>query len=829
MVSFDCVVNRLLIMRKILLPLYTFITFFIQAQHVKSPSEFHGFALGEQFTRHHEMVGYFKYLAEVRASEVKWIEYGQSYERRPLHLAILSSKENLKNLDAIQQAHLEAAKGGNKATKAIVWLSYNVHGNESSGTEAAMKTVHALLTSHNQYLRNTVVIIDPCVNPDGRERYVNWYYQNKNSPFHTDANSIEHHEGWRTGRSNHYMFDLNRDWAWLTQVESEQRLAHYNKWLPHIHVDFHEQGINKPYYFPPAAEPYHEVVTLFQRNFQKTVGENHVKYFDSRGWLHNSKEVFDLFYPSYGDTYPTFNGSVGMTYEQGGSGQAGLAIHTQKGDTLTLTDRIEHHYITGLSTLEVAAEHVVALNTAFKNFFNKRDFTYKSYVLSGNKDNIDALKTLLDKHEIAYGIPKDKSVKGYRFSTGSEGVETIGKNAMVVSTNQSKGTLVKVLFEPNANLADSLTYDSTAWSLPFAYGLNTVATTTVIPSENDHGSQSLKALDDAFAYITDWNSRKDAHFLTTLFQKKIHVRAAYTPIVFDGVTYPRGSLIIIKSDNHHKKDFLNILNRIVQEHHKTITPITGPSVDVEKDFNAPSVHPLTPPKVAVLTGKPVSPFGFGEIWYFFEQQLHYPITVIATDYADILPLEEYDILILPEGNYTGYLNPRRLGKLNEWVAQGGKLVAIGDALNSLQGKNGFGIATKQLPKDSLPLAISPKNRQREFIKNTISGAIFKAKVDSSQPLAFGYGNSYFTLKMDNRAFNHLKEGNAVYLAGNQNAVSGFAGSKARKRIADTLVFGTENHGKGQVVYLVDNPLFRGFWENGKLFFANAIFMTNVAF
>ena len=816
-------------MRKIFPPLFTFISFFIQAQHIKSPSEFHGYGLGEQFTRHHEMVDYFKYLAKVKSSEVKWIEYGKSYERRPLHLAIVTSADNLKNLDAIQKEHLGATKGGNTGKKAIVWLSYNVHGNESSGTEAAMKTVYALLTTHNEYLKNTIVIIDPCVNPDGRERYVNWYYQNKNAPFQTDINSTEHHEGWHTGRSNHYMFDLNRDWAWLTQTESEQRLVHYNQWLPHVHVDFHEQGINKPYYFPPAAEPYHEVVTLFQRSFQKTVGKNHTKYFDSKGWLHNSKEVFDLFYPSYGDTYPTFNGAVGMTYEQGGSGRAGLAVTTKLGDTLTLKERIEHHYTTGLSTLEVAAANVLDLNTAFKNFFSKRDFAFKSYVLSGNKDHINALKALLDKHEIRYGNPKGKSVTGYRFATGTEGVESIGKNAMVVSTNQPKGTLVKVLFEPKAKLADSLTYDSTAWSLPYAYGLKTVATTTIIPEENKSENLSPRTLEDAPLYVTDWKSIKDAHFLTTLFREKIYVRAAYAPIVFNGVTYPRGSLIIAKSDNHQKKEFVNTLNRIRQKHHKLLTPIPEASEGARIDFSAQSVQRLTPPKIAVLTGKPVSPFRFGEVWYFFEQKLHYPISVFDTEYADTIPLEDYDILILPEGNYDSYLNPRKLGKLNEWVAQGGKLIAMGDALNSLKGKNGFGITTKQLPMDSLPLVISQKNRQREFIKNSISGAIFKVKVDNSNPLAFGYGNSYFTLKMDNKAFNYLNDGNAVYLEGNQRAVSGFAGSKARKRIANTLVFGTETHGKGQLVYLVDNPLFRGFWENGKLFFANAIFMTNVAF
>src|SRR5690606_10558989 len=244
----------------------------------------------------------------------------------------------------------KSTKGEGAPTKAIVWLSYNVHGNESASTEASMQTIYDLLTSKSDYLENTVVIIDPCINPDRRDRYVNWHNQFKNVPNIIDPNSKEHHEGWLSGRSNHYMFDLNRDWAWLTQIESRKRIKIFNQWLPHIHVDFHEQGVNNPYYFAPAAEPFHEVVTDFQRNFQVTMGKNHAKYFDANGWFYFTKEIFDLLYPSYGDTYPTYNGGVGMTYEQGGSGHAGLGISTFIGDTLSLHDRIAHHHTTGLST-----------------------------------------------------------------------------------------------------------------------------------------------------------------------------------------------------------------------------------------------------------------------------------------------------------------------------------------------------------------------------------------------------------------------------------------------------------------------------------------------
>ena len=211
-----------------------------------------------------------------------------------------------------------------------------------------MQTLYKLIVDKKLWLENTVVIIDPCVNPDGRDRYVNWYNQVKASPYDTNQNATEHNEPWPGGRPNHYLFDLNRDWVWASQVETKQRLKLYNQWMPHIHVDFHEQGINEPYYFAPAAEPFHEVISDWQRKFQLQIGKNHAKYFDREGWLFFTRERFDLLYPSYGDTYPTFMGAIGMTYEQAGHGRAGLGIDNDEGIKLTLVDRIKHHTTTSL-------------------------------------------------------------------------------------------------------------------------------------------------------------------------------------------------------------------------------------------------------------------------------------------------------------------------------------------------------------------------------------------------------------------------------------------------------------------------------------------------
>lgn len=819
-------------MKKILLILFLTIPFFLISQ-LKSPSEFLGYELGSEFTRHHQVLDYYEYLAEQEPNRMVLKEYGKTNERRRLVLAYVSASSNMAKLEDIRKEHIKNTKGEGEPEKAIVWLSYNVHGNESVSTEASMQTIYDLLTKKSDYLENTVVIIDPCINPDGRDRYVNWYNQYKNTPNNVDPNSKEHHEGWWSGRSNHYMFDLNRDWAWLTQVESQQRLKEFNKWLPHVHVDFHEQGVNNPYYFAPAAEPYHEVITDFQRDFQQTVGKNHATYFDANGWLYFTKEVFDLLYPSYGDTYPTYNGGIGMTYEQGGSGRAGLGITTNIGDTLTLKDRIAHHYTTGLSTVEVASKNAQRLNDEFKKFYQNKSFKYKNYILNGNPDKLIALGVLLEQHEIEYGFGTNGAFKGYDYNTGLNGSIKVSENSMIIPTNQAKGTLVKVLFEPQTKLSDSVTYDITAWSLPYAYGLDALASESNINSTESGWTiypplaHNINATN--YAYIADWNSITDAKFLASLLKNKIRVRTAHKPFSVDGESYERGSLIITLADNKNHKDFVGTLKSIVKRHSKfDLKVATTGFVDSGKDFGSSYVDMIPDVNVAVLSGEPISTLRFGEIWHFFEQQLHYPISVLDESYFNQVDISEYDVLILPDGwGYGSFLKERVTKKIKDWVKAGGKLIAMGGAIDVLSKEDGFSIKKKEVTKDTTLSLSSFDVTERERIISSITGAIFKTTVDNTNPLAYGYKDNYFTLKLGNRSFDYLDNGNAVYLATGQNKpFSGFAGSEAIKAIDKSLVFGTQRMGRGHVIYMVDNPLFRGFWENGKLFFANALFMVN---
>ncbi|AXT19485.1 zinc carboxypeptidase [Flavobacteriaceae bacterium AU392] len=804
----------------------------INAQQLQSPSDFLGYELGTQFSRHHQVVDYFKHVANTVSNQVKLEQYGKTYERRPLYVAYISSEENLKNLETIRENNLKNAgiiDGEPSATDiAIVWLSYNVHGNEASSTEAAMKTIYTLLTEKQEWLKNTVVIIDPCINPDGRDRYANWFNETASMPYDIDQQASEHNEPWPGGRPNHYLFDLNRDWAWATQTESASRLKIYNKWMPHIHVDFHEQGINEPYYFAPAAEPFHEVISDWQRDFQTQIGQNHAKYFDSNGWLYFTRERFDLFYPSYGDTYPTYMGAIGMTYEQGGHGRGGLGVLNDEGDVLTLVDRLTHHTTTGLSTVEISSKNAVQLNAEFKKFFNNSSLKYKSYVLQGNADNIESLKNLLDQHEIIYGSPSNGKVTGLSYATNTQGSITTTSNDLIVSTNQPKGKMIKVLFEPDAKLSDSLTYDITAWSIPYAYGLNAIASTKLITSNTSTSKTISNSKNtNATAYIVKWNSLKDAEFLADLLKQNIKVRFTEKPLNTAGKTFNRGSLIIVRGDNKKISNLDDILLKKANKFNRELNIVSTGFSKSGPDLGSPDIKLVNKQKIAILSGDGTSSLNYGALWHFFEQQLHYPVTSINTEHLNFVELSKYNILIMPSGFYNNILDEDAMKELQTWIRKGGKVIAIDRALNAFAGKKGFNLKYNESEDKEPNKLIAYADREREGARNLITGAIFKTKVDHTHPLGFGYSDTYFSLKQGGTSYSLMDRGfNVAHIGETPTRMSGFAGSEAIKKLSNSLVYGEERMGSGSLVYMVEDPVFRGFWQNSKLFLVNAIFFVN---
>ena len=802
------------------------------SQDIKSPSEFLGYELGTHFSRHNQVLDYFKYVSSESPNQVVLEKYGETNERRPLYVTYISSAENIKNIENIRVNNLKHAgiiNGSGKTSDniAIVWLSYNVHGNESSSTEAAMKTLYKLVTDNNDWLNNTMVILDPCINPDGRDRYANWFNQNATIPLNTDPNTREHNEPWPGGRANHYLFDLNRDWAWVTQKESRDRLKVYNKWLPHIHVDFHEQGINEPYYFAPAAEPFHEQITDWQRKFQKEIGNNHAKYFDKNGWLYFTKETFDLLYPSYGDTYPTFLGAIGMTYEQAGGGDAGLGVLNSENEILSLKDRINHHTATGLSTVEISSKNADRLNNEFIDFFKSQENNKTNYVIQGNKDKVKSLTKLLDYHEIKYAFASNNGkFNGYSYLMNKNTKVEINKNDLIIKTNQPKGKLVEILFEQKTKLSNPLTYDITAWSLPYAYGLEASVITQDIETINyEFNFEVNKVNFNSMGYIFDWKSLDDAQFLAKLLNNNFKVRYTTKTVTTNGKKFSPGSLIVLDRDQNIT-DFHKSIIKIADFHGRRSHDILTGISENGPDLGSSDVKLIHKTKVAVLTGDRISSLNYGAIWHFFEKQLNYPLTHLNYETFNSVDLSSVDVLILPSGFYES--SKGNNNALKDWVSSGGKVIAMDRALNSLTNLD-IGLEKNENENENeINKLVKYDERNKSRIKESISGAIFKINLDNTHPMAYGYeDNYYFSLKIGNSSYRLLEDGyNVGYLNNKPKPTSGFAGEKALDKISNSLVFGHQDYGNGSFIYMVDNPLFRSFWENGKLLLVNSIFFVD---
>ena len=821
------------------------------AQTAPSPEAFLGYPLGAHFTPHHYVVDYFRAVAAAVPDRVQVEQYGSTYEGRPLVLAYIASAANLRRLESIRRNNLRLAGvlhdsvAAEEHAPVIVWLSYNVHGNEPASTEAAMKTLYALVNPAGVPgldLDNTIVIIDPCINPDGRDRYVDWYNDVVGALPNPDPASREHQEPWPRGRTNHYNFDLNRDWAWQTQVETQRRLKKYNSWLPQVHVDYHEQGFNNPYYFAPAAEPYHDVITPWQREFQVTIGKNNARYFDRNGWLYFTKEEFDLFYPSYGDTYPIYNGAIGMTFEQGGIG-AGLAVQLSDGDTLTLAKRIEHHYTTGISTIETAAANSDRLVREFHHYFIEAvahpGGEFKAYILRNDTfgDRLERLRGFLDRNGIKWDLVAGGTYTGVDYETGRTTTFRTEPGDIVINANQPKSNLLRVLFERQSHISDSVTYDITAWSAPFAYGVQAYGLNAYAAIQTGGVQHEADAVDGdtAYAYAVRWTGMGSMRWLSQLLQKGLKIRYAERPFQSGGASFDRGTLLIMATGNAGV-GLRQTVKAAARKAGITLFPIASGFVDKGPDFGSGLVRYIRRPRVALMTGEQVGSQEAGEVWHLFEQEIGYPVTLVNAENMARVAWKNFDVVILPSGWYRGLDEKNVADQLRSWVQEGGRLIAMERAVEQLS-KGEWGIKLKGADAEKKEGEKDKKedeyadlhrydNRQREEVASSVPGSIYKVELDNSHPLAFGYPDHYYTLKQDDNVYEFMKDGGwNVGVVRKNGYVSGFTGNKAREKIRDGVIFGVQEMGRGEIVFMADDPLFRSFWENGKLLFCNAVFLV----
>lgn len=822
---------------------------------LQSPSQFFGFAPGEQLVATHRLYQYAEHAAQQVPTKVKLMSYGTTFEKRPLMMLVVSSEENIRNLEQIRTDHLKSIglMSGAPTTKtrpSVIWMSYNVHGNEATNSAAFPKVLHELLAGGavaDKILKNAIVILAPCLNPDGHDRYVNWYNQKIGVSPNANTSAWEHGEPWPGGRYNHYLFDPNRDWAWQTQEVMRQLVAEYHKWMPHIHADFHEMGPNSPYYFAPSAKPYHEDITPWQREMQEVVGTYNKKYFDRNNWLYYTRERFDLLYPSYGDTWPTYNGAIAMTYEQGGGGIAGLAYErTDEGDTLRLTDRVAHVSAASIATMEAIADRSTKVVDEFIKFYDRNQNNpvgpYKSYVIktTGDEGRVKALKELLDRNQIRYGYASDtKSLTGFNYLTQKDEPFKTEAGDLVISAYQPKSNLLKILFEIKPMLEDSVTYDITSWCVPLAFGAKTYATKEKLtPSTTSPKATPVApiTINKPYAYILPWKSAEDAKFLAAILKNKIRARAAEKPFEIDGKSYAQGTLIVTRAGNESLGDAFDKI--IQQEASKLGVPLVATASGAASkgsDFGSDYVFNIkATPRIGLIAGDGTSMTSVGEVWYFFDQELKYPITLLDPNsrFSGGIPFSKLDVLIIPTAFGSNLLRENQFPALRDWLRGGGKLILMETATNFLADKDGFGLKRKKedtKKTDKKTAADSLKvyaNRERESVSDESPGSIYKIKLDNTHPLAFGFPDYYFALINNVYNYDFLKDGwNVGYLKKEKDSyVAGFTGSNVKEKLQNTLLYGVEEVGRGKIVYMANNPLFRGFWYNGKLLFSNAVFM-----
>ncbi len=828
----------------------------LNAQDIQSPKEYLGHEIGERFTYHHQVVGYFEMVSAL-SSRVKLIEYGRSYENRPLIAAILTSPVNHENLERIRLNNL--LKTGLLEGKAdgtqlpIVWLSYNIHGNEASGTETALKALYYLVSSDSKqvmdWLDKMVIIIDPCLNPDGREKYAVWFGQatGQNINFHNE--SWEYQEPWPGSRVNHYLFDLNRDWAWQTQAETRQRLWFYQQWMPHVHIDFHEMGHDNPYFFGPGAKPYHKAMTDWQAEFQKILGAGLSGVFDERKELYFTAETFDLFSPAFGDTWPTFNGALGFTFEQGGGSAAGMAVITNTGDTLTLKNRVANQYASTMGTLSKVYEFrekiIVEFNRYFAEGIQRFPNDYQSYLIKGtaNQNDIKALLQLLDNNQIKYYHPAQagRNISGYDYFTRNTIQYTLLKNDIVVPVNQPHSHLVKVLFEPEAKFNDTVSYDLTAWSLPYVYNLPALAVKSKLPVHlnskpvikfNPNSSNRITP----YAYLVKWESFQSVKFLSGVLKNKITVRYAQYNFETGKEIFPKGSLVINLAENKNIKGLDSIIISLANLAEVTVYNTSSGKVDKGKDLGSASYRLIKPLKIALIKGRGVSGNSAGELWYYFDKEINYPVALIDIEQFPQMNTSSYDLVILPSGNYP----PPIVEAVSAFVKNGGRVIVMERGLQAFEKikELQFGKVTLEYrekmekeklaeKKDPDSLLIRFEDRRKIAVGGISASSIYRLSLDNSHPFSFGIGSSVFLSKRNSSVYPYLPETafNIGYFLPDAH-ISGFAGSRLKKQLSHSLAIGMEFSGKGSYIYITDSPFYRSFYHGGKLLFGNMVFLES---
>ncbi|MCM8570613.1 zinc carboxypeptidase [Gramella jeungdoensis] len=814
-------------------------------ENIPSPAEFLGYEIGEWHTRHARLVSYMEKLAELSPNaQIQTIGY--THEKRPQIILTISSEENLQNLENIRQDHLshanpENSPGDVEQMPVIVQLGYNVHGNEPSSSEVSMLVAYYLLAAEDakvdDYLENGVFHIEPALNPDGRDRHTTWVNSNKGNPPVADNWDREHNESWPSGRTNHYWFDLNRDWLPLTQVESKNRVAFYHKWLPNMVTDYHEMGSSSTYFFEPTKKYGSENPIVPRYNYDtlnSIFAKYHQEALDEIGSLYFTGERYDNSYPGYGSTYPDLHGALGIVYEQASS--RGHVQNTGTED-ITFPFSIRNHLRTSLATIQATIDNrELLLNWQRKFFKDIRDKGLKEkkiHVYGNEKDpGLTKMFTqlLLDHQIKVYQLQDNITAGGREYKTGS---------AYAVPEAQPQNLMVKTVFDNVTSFADSVFYDTSAWSMALAYGISNAEVNSgridlgAGLSEEDIKTNVDTPAKSDYAYLVDWSQFKAASALYYLLNNEVNVKTAFTPFSIETnkgeKEFGYGTLMISVADQSLSPEKLyQLIKKASEKAGVKIASVPSGRSALGIDLGSPEFKSVELPKVVMLTGNGTSGYEAGEIWFMMDTYVGMPITKVDRSDFKRMPLNDYDVLIMVSGSYDDLDKDR----IDSWVKNGGTLITQRTA-SEWAIKNEIvqaELKEQEKEKDSL-LRMNYVKADKYYGSRAIGGSFYKADLDITHPLGFGYNDRELSIYKNSSVF--MKPGknpfNKVAVFTDDPYLSGYIHPENLEMIKNSAAILVEQKGRGNVIMFSDNPNFRAMMLETYKLFVNAIFFGQMIF
>ena len=817
---------------------------------IPSPAQFLGRDVGKFHTRHEQIVQYFKEL-ERKSDRARLDTIGFTWEGRPLIVLIISAKSNIESLDQVRQNHLaqiDQAKRGQAAepsdAPAVVFLGFSVHGNESSPAEASLLTAYYLAaargTEVERYLEDAVYFIDPVRNPDGYARYVTWVNANSVFPPIGDPLDREHQEAWPGGRTNHYWFDLNRDWINQVHPESKARVSYFQKWLPQVQGDFHEMNAASSFFFEPTKPDAQESIWVPKSTYalNNVFATYYAAALDTIGSLYYTKEQFDNINPTYGSSYPDHAGGLGILFEQ--ASPRGLLQHTPYG-ALTYPFAIRNHLRIALATIRASVENRGQLQQNQLEFFSSalhlatKD-PIKGYLLEAtyNRRAVEHFVELLQRHQIEFAVnQQDQEIGNVRFEKGK---------SLWIPTQQPNYRLVKVIFDEQKDYIDSVFYDGSGNSLAYLYGfayagLKQHTTVSAVADTANLWELSTDWSATNFAYLVDWRQDGAPWLLAQLLQQDIRVKVASSPFQASvdnrPVSFEYGSLLIPVEGQPYAADSLqNRLKQLSVKGKIRVDPVRTAFSVSGIDLGSNGFKVLKPQHALLVTGQGVRAYEAGEVWYSFERQLQYPLVRVNSEQFAQVNLDRFQVLILTAGEYTSF-GQQTLDKIRDWTRAGGTLIVFGRTGQWLTEK---GLLSFQFAQDTTLMAdkqikkrypyATARNRQGA---ERIGGTFFKTHIDVTHPVGYGYRladkavfrNHAVLVEQSENPYHNV----AVYTE--SPLLNGYVSAKNHQQLEGTASILVETNGAGRTIYFVENPVFRGVSFGNARSFYNAVFFGQI--